>query len=79
MKPKHHFSCDGSLRLLTRHVKELIEAGDTASATADDGQIYLYRCKALRNNGAEWEELEPWTEERAKQFVEEADTFVVIG
>jgi len=73
-----HFSLDGTIALTRRIPPDFTRTGDTASGTdEEDETLLLWRCE-VRGRQVQWVEVEEWTEELAKQYVEAATMLCVV-
>lgn len=73
-----HFTLDGTIALARQISPTFTRTGDTASGyDIDDEEMLLWRCK-FTDAGVCWEPIEPWTQERLRQYVAEADLLYVV-
>jgi hypothetical protein len=73
-----HFSLNGTIALTKKLPPDLLRTGDTASGSDPDDLVTLFwRCTVSRDRIA-WTEVEPWTEERADEYVADADMMCIV-
>jgi hypothetical protein len=75
-----HFTCDGSVELLSRIDRRIFSPGDTATASRHGGTDtpWIWRCTSSTPSKVTWEAIEPWSEIKVAAFVEAATMLVVV-
>ena len=74
-----HFTCAGNINIMTRVPACEIRDGDTVTAVEDHpDKPFLWRAK-LYGDLVEWIQIEPWTKDRLRPYLEVADQVAIIA